>query len=277
MVVYLVENDEPGIRSIQGPTTELEVAPVYMDVYNHGFLYVNNLPHKPVLATDLKTENGGSAEVSRYNLYNEAEGQEAVEYMVGELFGELAVSEGFQSSVQTIIQDFGENLFVYLANPQHKTHYSLYEYNENNERVAVGKQPIAIPVLDVKVHAMLDGDKLLTGLEYFWDSNLQMQGEPREAIQAGEAVMAAMEVLNAYFNEEPPLLTVYQITFAYIQDRSSHTRLVPVWLFDAWYSRKAVQENTSPLSQVPYVTGMESAPLPFAVNALNREVYVYSD
>ena len=76
-----MRNEQFGQRSIVGPTQEVKVAPVFLDVYDSGFVYCNNVPHTAVYATDIKNAEeikrtpGTAAVVSYHLVYDEAEGQ----------------------------------------------------------------------------------------------------------------------------------------------------------------------------------------------------------
>ncbi|GEM_PF-2240685 len=283
-VLYLMEKDTPTPRDIAGLATEVEVVPSYLDVYSTGFIYVNNIPHKPVYATDVEVEGPASASVSYHNVYEVDEGQLAAEDLIADTLGLLQVPEGFQPAVRAIIQDFGERLFAYSVRPEYVTEYDVYEYHINPDddgelkRVVLGTQPVSVPVWDVKVVMMLDGDKLLAGLEYFWDDSIRTIGEPRECIHAGAALVAARERLLEHYNDDPPLLTITNLSLGFIQDRKDRDTLVPVWLFDAWYTETVTldPENLSdapPLTS-PYARNVVQVPVPFAINALTEELYV---
>jgi len=283
-VIYLLDKDVSVPQDISGLATEVEVVPSYLDVYSTGFNYINNISHTAVYATDVKVTGQTSADVSYHKVYDVAEGRDAAEQLIAQEFGALQAPEGFQPAVNAIIQDFGERLFVYLARLEYITKYNVYEYEENPNdpnnptRHAVGVQPVSVPIWDVKVQMMLDGDKLLAGLEYFWDDSVRPAGEPQECIQAGTAVDAAREALWEYFAGEPPLLKVRNISLGYIQDRDDRTTLIPVWLFDAWYTQAVSADNQNlsdapPLTS-PYARNVVSIPLTFAINALTKELTV---
>lgn len=284
IVLYLLEKDAPTLRDIGGLATEVEVVPSFLDVYSTGFVYVNNIPHKPVYATDVEIESPTSANVSYHNVYEVDEGQLAAEDLIADTLGPLQVPEGFQPAVHAIIQDFSERLFAYSARPELVTEYNVYEYHINPDgdgelqRVVLGTQPVSVPVWDVKVVMMLDGDKLLAGLEYFWDDSIRTVGEPRECIHATTALVAARERLLEYYDGEPPLLTITNLSLGFIQDRKDRSTLVPVWLFDAWYT-ETVTLDPENLSDAPpltsrYARNVVQVPVTFAINALTEELYV---
>jgi hypothetical protein len=127
-----------------------------------------------------------------------------------------------------------------------------------------------VPVLDVYVHVMLDGDKMLTGMEYFWDSNITPAGQPEESLHAGVALSKAREQLFDHFKSQPPLVTITGITIAFIEDRGNRNQLVPAWMFDAWY-----QDRVTATKDNPHTTNNQNivqVPMPFAVNALTGEL-----
>jgi hypothetical protein len=281
-VLYLLDKEKAVPQDIAGMAKEVELVPSFLDIYSTGFTYVNNIPHTAVYATDVKVTGDASTDVSYYNVYDTEEGRNAAEQLIEQQFGTLSVPEGFQPAVRAIIQDFGERLFVYFARAEYITEYDVYELElteedpNNPRRHKIGTQPVSVPIWDVKVQMMLDGDKLLAGLEYFWDDTLRPVGEPKECIHAGTAVVTAREELYKHFNGEPPLLTVKNLSLGYIQDRSDRTTLVPVWLFDAWYTQTVAMDpenltDAPPLTS-PYARNVVSIPLTFAINALTKEL-----
>jgi hypothetical protein len=277
MVLSLVKNPDFGQRSIVGPTTKTEVIPVFLDVYPPGFVYINNVSHTAVHATSVKATAVDTADISYYDVYDVKEGQQAAEGLITELFGELKVPAGFQTSVQAMIQHFGERLFAYRVVPEYITKYELFEERANKvtgpqpaELKVIGTQPVAIPVYDVYVHLQLDGDKMLAGIEYYWDAGLTAVGEPKRCISAPQAVLNAREGLLKQYDNQPPLLTVASIKLGFIQDRGDKTKLVPAWLFDAWYtvlSEPKQKPNTELEGQ-----DRVDVPLPFAINALTGAI-----
>jgi hypothetical protein len=277
MVLSLVKNQELGQRSIIGPTTKTEVVPVFLDVYPPGFVYINNVSHTAVHATSVKPTAVDTADISHYDVYDVKEGQQAAEGLITELFGQLKVPAGFQTSVQAMIQTFGERLFAYRVVPQYITKYELFENRGDKvvgaqpvEPKVTGTQPVAIPVYDVYVNLQLDGEKMLAGIEYYWDGGLTPVGEPKRCISAPQAILNAREGLLKQYNNQPPLLTVASIRLGFIQDRGDRTRLVPAWLFDAWYtvlSEPKQKPNTELEGQ-----DRVDVPLPFAVNALTGAI-----
>jgi len=283
-VIYLLDKDMGVPQDIGGLAREVEVVPSFLDVYATGFTYANNIPHTAVHATDVKITGEISADVSYYDTYDVAEGQRAAEQLIARQFGELRAPEGFQPAVGAIIQDFGERLFVYHARLEYITEYDVYELELNPEdknnpiRHVIGTQPVSVPVWDVKVQLMLDGDKLLAGLEYFWDDTVQPVGEPQECIHAGDAIGTARDELWQYFEEAPPLLTVKNVSLGFIEDRSDRSTLVPVWLFDAWYTQAVTMDpenmTDAPPMTSPYARNVVSIPLTFAINALTKELII---
>ncbi len=266
MVLRLVTNQDFGLRSIIGPTTDTEVVPVFLDVYPNGFLYINNVPHTAVHATKVKETSVETADISYYDMYTESEGQAAAEKLIGELTGELKAPAGCQTSVKAMVQHFGERLYAYRIMPEYITKSDIMDEKGN----ITGSQPVAVPIYDSYVHVQLDGDKMLAGIEYFWDGGITAAGDAKRCLYAPEAVIKARDGLLKEFNNQPPLLTVASIRLGYIQDRKDTAKLIPVWLFDAWYA------VLSDPKQKPKTTlessEREEVPLPFAVNALDGSV-----
>jgi hypothetical protein len=262
-VIYALPTDNGNQNTWDLKTLpKLESVPAFLDVYSSGFLYTNNVPHKAVNMPDVKVQSG-KLSANHRNLFSEKDGQAAAEALLGQMGLGLKTGEGFRIGTQQLIQNFGERLYVYRAQPEYLTSYAVYK-TVNGQSQAAGTKPIAVPVLDCYTTVMLDGDKLLAGMEYFWDNNLSVSGQPKECVQAGVAVMKARGWLMKKFGNHPPLMNVNSLRLGYIQDRSNRTQLVPVWIFDAWYN------NATP------VTGgdnpVEVVSDPFAVNALTGDV-----
>src|SRR5690606_14639037 len=53
VTVNLSDKNNVGRRDLSGQLKSVEVTPVYLDIYSHGFVYVNNVPHKAVMETRL--------------------------------------------------------------------------------------------------------------------------------------------------------------------------------------------------------------------------------
>lgn len=281
MILHLAPLDQSTRQISLNQMSGVEVVPTFLDVYSTGFVYANNVPHKAVYATDVKVLEETKADVSYYNVFTEVEGQQAAEALISEMFGQLAVPAGFQSSTRTLIQHFGERLFAYRVVPEYITEYNVYESSFEilapdqapaqpaPERKVLATHQVAIPVSDVYVHLVLDGDKMLCGMEYFWDNAISATGTPQECIHAGIAVSNAREQLFEIFDGQPPLVTITNIMLAFIQDRENPSQLIPAWLFDAWYQDRMQSKEPNPrtnTSETPI-----QVPLPFAINALDGD------
>jgi hypothetical protein len=230
--INIGSSGDPSLQKTLAPKNKNEQVPVYMDLFPYGFIYANNIPHKPVRVTDVKMENNVPKNVGYHNIYSEKEGQRAAESLVAQMCGKLSVPAGFQSAVKPEIRTTGERLFALRVNPEYITSYETV--NKNKQK---SKKSIAIPVYDVYTLVVLDGDKMLAGMEYFWDGGIAVSGKAAKCIYAGQAVDNARAGLPKLFGGNPPLLTVTQIRLGYVQDRKDTSRLIPAWLFDAWYTR----------------------------------------
>jgi hypothetical protein len=253
--------DKPDMQTDAGGSKGT-VIPLSLDLYSCGFIYSNNVPHLPVLGTEIK--EGAKAEVKRQRLYSDSEGSKLALTEIAQRAGTISVPDGFRQVEQSTVQTFGQRLFVYRTSLEHLTEYTTYKNDTAGKQIAAGTQPVAVPVLDVFVHVQLDGDKVLAGMEYFWDNNLNEMGERKECINATQALMKGREWLFKSHGGSPPLLTVSQIRLGYIQDRKDWTRLVPAWLFDASYSATVADRDTNSMS-------LSAVNTPFAVNALTGE------
>lgn len=246
---------------------DLEVVPAFLDVYTRGFVYQNNVPHQPVVQT-LFNENETDPEkmYRTREVFSAKEGRAAVEGLIADMFGPLKVPDGFQSVVLSGIQEDGERLFMYRAYPEFIAPVEVPDVSGGNTVMDTG-----IPVLDVYTHVLMDGDRNLVGMEYFWDEDIRAQGGVKDCYSANQALVLAREALYKNYNEHPPLLTITDIKLGFFQSRENSGRLEPGWLFDAWYSRKKDQLNTRGTTsylQYQYV----NVPMPFAVNAITGEL-----
>ncbi len=75
------------------------------------------------------------------------------------------------------------------------------------------------------------------------------------------------------FDLQPPLVNVNGIRLGYVQDKNSASRLVPAWLFDAAYARRATPEEQVAERVSGISPNLVVIPLPFAVNAISGEVF----
>jgi hypothetical protein len=249
---------------------EIEVVPAFLDMYKQGFLYTNNIPHKPVYATDVKVVSELKANVSYRNVYTEDDGKSAAKSVIEETMGPVTAPKGFRLHEEELIQTFGERLFAYRVHPEYLTNYDTYEWKGSGESRAytkTGNKPVAVKVNDVYVHVHLDADKLLAGMEHFWDNSLKPEGTPQPAINAAEAVVNTREWLVKHFGGKPPLLIVTQLTLGFVQDKDDVTKLVPAWIFGAYYMAEDDGGNLG------LGSNLVQMPCPFAVNALSGEVF----
>lgn len=259
-VLYLTDVAGPS----QAPKVSHEYVAAFLDLYSTGYVYQNNMPHAPVATADVKI-TGTKKDVTRFNVYTEAAGRTAVEQLLTGMKGALKVPAGFQSSVQTAIQDYGEKLFVYRVNPEYVTTVEFLKHDGTKQQVKTG-----IPLHDVFISVQLDGDKLLAGMEYFWDTSLTVSGTPKQGMSAQEAFQLGKAGLLKHFNNEPPLMAVSNVKLGYIIDRKNSANLVPCWVFDATYSQgEARPDPTTGFMR----TGMIPMPAPFAVNCLTGDFH----
>jgi hypothetical protein len=271
IIVNLSDKNNVGRRDMSGMLREVEVTPVYLDVYASGFVYVNNVPHKAVMETRL---NNGKP--SYHKLYSEKDGQAAAEALIKEMFGAIGAPAGFQESVRVQVQDYGEKLFHYYARPEYITKFNVTEVDAKGKLQVVGSQPVSVPVYDAKVAMTLDGEKQLCSLEFFWDGSLKASGTPKESISAFDAVLMAREGLLRYFDDEPPLLTVADIRIGFVHDRKDQRKLVPAWMFDAWYTETVDATKPAPAGAKRPQADVVEVAFPFAIDALNGQFIVLS-
>ncbi|MCB1186227.1 hypothetical protein KDL29_03590 [bacterium] len=261
MVLRLVESGSQTINNYE----DMEIVPAFLDVYSRGFVYQNNVPHQPVVKTDVEITGTYSADIDTYNSFNEKEGRTAVERLISQMFGDLQVPSGFQSIVLAGIQDKGERLFSYYAYPEFIAPVEVPDVKGGNTIVESG-----VPVLDVYCKVLMDGDRNLVGMEYFWDNGIKASGGVKDCYSANQALVLAREAIYKSYDKHPPLLTITNIKLGYYQSRTNSGKLEPGWLFDAWYSQKRDQLNTrgtTTFQQYEYV----NVPMPFAVNAITGE------
>lgn len=258
-VVYLT----PAGMNTQAAAQKAEYVAAFLDLYSSGFSYQNNISHTPVHATDVQVTGVHSADVSRHDVYTVSDGQAAAEKMIGEMFGKLSVPSGFQTSVDTVIQDFGEQLFVYRVTPEFITQIQLTAPNGQKQTIQSG-----LPLFETFVNIQLDGEKLLAGMEYYWDNNLTVSGPLKPSIDSFEAVAMARTGLLKEYNNSPPLLTVTAVKLGYIVDRKQPSQLIPAWVFDASYTKTVTQPGKSGFN----TTDLQVIPLPFAIHALSGDL-----
>lgn len=262
MVLRLVESGSQSLSEYQ----DTEVVPAFLDVYTRGFVYENNIPHAPVARTEMVITSETTSDVKNTEAYSAREGRNLVESLISGMFGSLEVPAGFQSTVYSGIQEDGERLFMYRANPEYIAPVEVPDVNGGNTTMDTG-----IPLLDVYTHVLMDGERNLVGMEYFWDNTIAAQGGVKDCYSANQALVLAREALYKNYQSHPPLLTITNIKLGYFQSRSNSTMLVPGWLFDAWYSEKSTQLNTrgsSSYNQSQYI----NVPMPFAINAITGEL-----
>lgn len=263
-VLYLTESGSNS-QTVRQAQTAHEYVAAFLDLYDSGYVYQNNVAHSPVLATDVKIKSSASADVNRFKVYSEADGQRAVEQMLTGLKGALQVPPGFQSSVQTAVQDYGEKLFVYRVNPEYLATVEILSPDGTRQEVRTG-----IPLHDVFISVQLDGDKLLAGMEYFWDNSLTVSAAPQKGMSAQTAFVAGKTALLKFYNNQPPLMEVYNIKLGYVIDRNNRNMLVPCWVFDAYYNQgESRPDPTSGFMR----SGLIPVAAPFAVNCLTGEFH----
>ncbi len=265
--------DKPAEGGKQG-TKETEIVLVSLDVYEHGFVYVNNAPHLSAIQVTKIEKAGQPLQFDRKRAYSDSEGQAFAEQTVGELIEKLQVPAGFQTNVQMAVQDYGQQLFQYRVRPEFITDYAVYDDSDPEHRKEIGRQPVAVPVYDAYVNILLDGDKQLAGMEYFWDSALKADAQKQQSIYLGAAVTNAREYLFEYFKGEPPLITIDNITIGYVQEEKGSSKLVPAWLFDAWYMRALSTMEEYQTAPEYYGHNSVRIPLTFGVNALSGQTFI---
>jgi hypothetical protein len=243
------------VRQLQ----KLESVAAFVDVYQSGYLYSNTAPHKAVNMPAPKVE-AQVLKPQHRNLFTVKDGQASVEQQLPSWAGEVKVPKGFRKRVDHSIQTYGERLYAYRLTPEYVTSYPVYA---KDGKTVASEKPIAVPVLDSYLHVLLDGDKVLAGMEYFWDNNLTVEGTPKPCIGAPQAINKAQAWLLKRYGTNPPLYVVNNMRLGFIQDRSNRNLLVPAWIFDAWYH-----------TPIPSSVGTTENPVkrtndPFAINALN--------
>lgn len=263
-VVYANDGEGPHAPGQQ----KVELSPAQIDFFSSGFTYQNNIPHKPVYATQVKYNEARPAEVSYFKVYAEAEGRKAAKALLSSMLGELTLPAGFQLSESDSILTEGERLYVYRAQPEFITTFPVFTTDASGKTVQSGAQPVAVPLMDAYVQVALDGDMLLCALEYYWDSNLTAEGTLQESIHAGEAVLKSREWLMQLYQNSPPLMSVAAIRLGFIQNRKDRSRLIPVWLFDAGAERRVREELAGGAGATESIMRLRD---PFAVHAITGE------
>ena len=274
LTIIVGPKNMPIQQAIANFGREQEMVPAFLDVFMGGFAYRNNVPHQPVYVSVHKPTSFVDPVIKYEYVYPPTEGAIAAEALIAEMFEELSLPDSFQSSVEAYVLDSGERLFYYKATPQYLTTFNLYEGFETDEAglivpTKIGSAPVAVPVLDRFVTVILDGNKMLAGLDFFWDSELKPVGQPQEVIMASEAML----ILD-YYGCEAPLISIREVKLGYIQSRRTPSRLIPVWMFDAAYTRAYTQDDYSSGQITMYTESSVLVQIPFAVNALTRETFL---
>jgi hypothetical protein len=265
-VIYLTPDGMDPRQSAQ-QATKAEYVAAFLDLYSSGFSYQNNVPHTPVHATNVQVTGVHSADVSHHDVYTVEDGRATAAKLISDMFGPLSVPAGFQTSVNTMIQDFGEKLFIYRVTPEYITNVYVRGAQGQEQKIKSG-----LPLFETFVNIQLDGDKLLAGMEYYWDNNLSVVGTPKKSIDAYEAVEAARQGLFKYYGEAPPLMSVTNLKLGYIVDRKNPSQLIPAWLFDASYTQTVTEPDKTGLRNGLTSSDLEIVPRPFAVNALSGDL-----
>jgi hypothetical protein len=266
-VVYLTPKGV-DLRAAASQQKKAEYVAASLDLYNSGFVYVNNVPHSPVLTTDVRMTGQPKAKVTRRNIFTDQEGRHAAEQILTEMFGGLKASAGFQINVQSAVQDVGEKLYVYRANPEYLAKVDILTAGGAKQQTTTG-----ITVRDIFVNLQLDGDKLLAGMEYFWDGGLVPTAQPKPGMSWQEAFQIGKKGVFKVYKGQPPQMTVSDVTLGYILDRKNRNVLVPVWIYAATYAQPETKADTSGLVSSYAVTNFEAIARPFAVNVLNGDFY----
>ncbi len=218
----------------------------YVDVYDWGFEYVNNLTEKPT--NSMRKES--TPDNPQYDYaFSESDGIAAAKKYIDELTPGLgAPGKGFAIHEEAWFEYEKGRLFVYRIT---KTHYG-------------------IPLVDDYVQVAIDGDKNLANISYFWAKGLSKYGDTYTAIDAGRALQSAKLIALDDFKNEPPPLTLFGVKLGFVNYRKDPGVLLPAWLFNLrwnetwgyekpdWDSTKAEQRYLSEVITHDYLLGVDA-------------------
>jgi len=191
----------------------------YVDVYDWGFEYVNNLAEEP---TNLLAA-GATPENPRYDYkFTREEG--------------IATAKKFLQQLTPGIGEPGAGCTVHEECWFEHAKGRLFVYR-------VSKSYRGVPVVDDYIQVAIDGAKNLANISYFWTHGFAKYGETYTAIDAGRALQSAKLIALDDFGNQPPPLTLFGVRLGYVNYRKNPEVLLPAWLFDLKWNEKRSYEN----------------------------------
>jgi len=205
--------------SLTKPGSHREGVSFYLDRYNWGFEYVNNLVETPT-----SVETAGSTPANRKYSYKftQQEGIAAAKKYIDQLTpGTGSVGGDFAIIEEAWFEHEKGRLFTYRLTKAFR----------------------GVPLVDDYVQVAIDGEKNLANISYFWSKEIGQEGNTYTAIDAGLALQTAKLIVLDEFANQPPPLTLFGVKLAYINYRKNPQMLLPVWLFDCRWSETRRYEN----------------------------------
>ncbi len=191
----------------------------YLDVYDWGFEYVNNLVETP---TNVETAESTPAHRKYSYKFTEKEGIAAAKKYIDQLTPGAGTATGdFAILEESRFEHEKGRLFIYRLTKTYR----------------------GVPLVDDYIQVAIDGEKNLANVSYYWSKKIEPFGNTYTAIDAGLALQSAKLIALDDFDDQPPPLTLFDTNLAYINDRQNPQIVRPVWLFDCRWNERRNFEN----------------------------------
>jgi len=194
----------------------------YLDEYRFGFEFVNNTVGVPAVVEEVADE--GETPKLKY-AFSKQEGIKLAKKMIDRYTPGLGTVSGDFDLVESAeFQKEKGRLFVYRVTKTYR----------------------GIPLLDEYVQVALDGEKKPADVSYFWSKDLQPVEDEFTPIDASFALLQAKRIVLQKWNNQPPPLTLFNITLGYVNHRSNAKALIPAWVLECRWNEKVSIVNPSP-------------------------------
>jgi|GEM_PF-2334789 len=203
----------PRISLVEGSKERTGIS-FYLDEFPLGFEFVNNTVGVPAVVEEAAA--GGESGKLKY-AYDKSEGVKTARKLI----------EQYTPGLGTVGGDFA---IVERAEFQ-KEKGRLFLYR-------VAKTYRGIPLLDEYVQVALDGEKKPANVSYFWSNDIKPVEGEFKPIDANYALLQAKRVVLEEWNNQPPPLTLFNITLGYVNHRANSKALVPAWVLECRWNEK---------------------------------------
>jgi len=191
----------------------------YLDEYLLGFEFVNNTVGIPVVVKQV--EDDGEPPKLTY-AFSKEEGLKLAKQLIGKYTPGVGAARGdFADIERAEFQEEKGRMFVYRVSRTYR----------------------GIPLLDEYVQVALDGEKKPANISYFWSQDIESVEEDFQPIDAQYAVLQAKRIVLKEWNNQPPPLTLFNITFGYVNHRTNSKALVPAWVLECRWNEKVSLVN----------------------------------